>query len=543
MRCVRRGTDSFPQPLCTGDEEEAPPTPITADEKYAKRAGQELHAIPSMCDSGTMDPTSADTRTMALLLGAGFLTRFYGLNWPPQVVFDEVHFGKFISGYITGRYFFDIHPPLGKLLIAAVAWWSGYDGTQPFETIGEHYHPHVDIFMLRALPATFGAALPPLMYALARELGCSRTAATLVGGLVLLDGAMLVESRLLLTDSSLFFWDSLQLLTALRASAAPRGTAAFHAQLALTGLAIGAAVSTKWTALANMGVVGLDSIHSLLKTMHASVHRLHDWSPPSSPPPLTSPPQQRVATNSPTATNDPNMATNDLEAHSPEAIRGRRSPELIRDGSGLVAVAWANGRGGGCSRVPEVLHRRVLQATPPRLGALMVALQPVASEFGARFVWLLLLPAAVYLTCMALHIKLLPYVGRGDNFHDRHFRCRLLLLPRAGAGTAAETPSLLAVPPPGCVAVGCDACAEVTPLSLWQAIISLNKLMFTANANIKRSHAFGSGWRMWPLASKPVFYWTLNTPHFSRLRWCRIYMAANPLVWYVGLFLMTSDDL
>jgi dolichyl-phosphate-mannose--protein O-mannosyl transferase len=67
--------------------------------------------------------------------------------------------------------------------------------------------------------------------------------------------------------------------------------------------------------------------------------------------------------------------------------------------------------------------------------------------------------------------------------------------------------------------------------------------MFTANANIKKSHAFGSGWRMWPLASKPVFYWTLNTPHFSRLRWCRIYMAANPLVWYVGLFLMTSDDL
>ena len=175
----------------------------------------------------------------------------------------------------------------------------------------------------------------------------------------------------------------------------------------------------------------------------------------------------------------------------------------------------------------------------------MVAMQPVASEFVARFVWLLLLPAAVYLTCMALHIKLLPYVGRGDNFHDRPFRCRLLLLPRAAAGAAAETQSLpaLAVPPPGCIAVGCDACAEVTPLSLWQAIVALNKRMFMANANIKKSHAFGSGWKMWPLASKPVFYWTLNTPHFSRLRFCRIYMAANPLVWYVGLFLMTSDDL
>ncbi len=32
------------------------------------------------------------------------------------MVFDEVHFGKFISGYIRGTYFFDIHPPAGKLL-------------------------------------------------------------------------------------------------------------------------------------------------------------------------------------------------------------------------------------------------------------------------------------------------------------------------------------------------------------------------------------------------------------------------------------------
>ena len=32
-----------------------------------------------------------------------------------QVVFDEYHFGKFVNGYITGEYFFDVHRPLGKL--------------------------------------------------------------------------------------------------------------------------------------------------------------------------------------------------------------------------------------------------------------------------------------------------------------------------------------------------------------------------------------------------------------------------------------------
>ena len=39
------------------------------------------------------------------------------LAYPRQVVWDEHHFGKFVNGYLSGAYFFDIHPPLGKLLL------------------------------------------------------------------------------------------------------------------------------------------------------------------------------------------------------------------------------------------------------------------------------------------------------------------------------------------------------------------------------------------------------------------------------------------
>ncbi len=41
-------------------------------------------------------------------------TRYWRLDKPPAVVFDEHHFGRFTNQYWKGEYFFDIHPPLGK---------------------------------------------------------------------------------------------------------------------------------------------------------------------------------------------------------------------------------------------------------------------------------------------------------------------------------------------------------------------------------------------------------------------------------------------
>mmetsp|Transcript_27266 Transcript_27266/g.81193 ORF Transcript_27266/g.81193 Transcript_27266/m.81193 type:complete len:352 (+) Transcript_27266:1-1056(+) len=152
-------------------------------------------------------------------------------------------------------------------------------------------------------------------------------------------------------------------------------------------------------------------------------------------------------------------------------------------------------------------------------------------EAMARLVWLLLLPATIYLGSMALHLKLLPFAGRGDSFHPKPFRCRLGLAPRRDPDTGAVLGP--ATPQADCIAAGCAACRGQFPLSLPAAISSLNARMLSANAGIKKQHTFSSGWAHWPFGSQPVFYWSSTKCYADH--YCRIYMAANPLVWGVGL--------
>ena len=200
----------------------------------------------------------------------GLFTRFALLGYPRQVVFDEYHFGKFVNGYLRGEFFFDIHPPLGRLLLALSAYLGGYDGSQPWAKIGEEIGSDVPIAWLRAPSALQGAALLPLLFATGRAAGLSVPAALLAPLCVLFDICFLVESRLVLTDATLLLGLCLQLYGSFSSDAFPALSRGWLKSTAIAGIGITLAVCTKWTGTSAVAVAGLHSLLSLTRTFTGS---------------------------------------------------------------------------------------------------------------------------------------------------------------------------------------------------------------------------------------------------------------------------------
>ncbi|GAA5997777.1 dolichyl-phosphate-mannose-protein mannosyltransferase [Rhodotorula paludigena] len=156
-------------------------------------------------DSPWLGKTDYAFLAVVFLLAAA--VRFYRIDSPAAVVFDEVHFGKFASYYLRREYFFDVHPPLAKLLLAFQGWLVGYDGHYEFENIGESYITNkVPYVALRSLPALLGSAVPAVIFAIMRESGYPRIVALFSAFLVLFDNAHIAQTRLILLDAPLILF-------------------------------------------------------------------------------------------------------------------------------------------------------------------------------------------------------------------------------------------------------------------------------------------------------------------------------------------------
>lgn len=184
-----------------------------------------------------------------ILVTLGVLARFLFIWYPAEVVFDEVHFGKFVSAYFDGKYYFDIHPPLGKLLIAGFAKFFGFRAGFDFDKIGEGYGD-IPYVALRFLPNLFGALVPLTVFLWLGAMGISRMAAGFAAFLLLFDNAMLVQSHFILVDSMLLFFGFLGLWLFWRA----RKRGYRLGEVFVAGVVLALSFSVKWTGLAFFGL-------------------------------------------------------------------------------------------------------------------------------------------------------------------------------------------------------------------------------------------------------------------------------------------------
>ncbi len=200
-----------------------------------------------------------------LLVLLSGITHFIYFGYPNSVVFDEVHFGNFASAYTTGNYFFDIHPPLGKLLISAAGAIGGYpaDSTN-YATIGNVFGDPRYMWY-RILPMLAGFALPLVIFFLCLELGISVRFSFLAGLLIILENSLLVQSRFILLDSLLLlFGFSAWLFYAfsLKSANTRRGLWLIIISALLATLSY----SVKWTGISFLAVILVVELFRVIKS-------------------------------------------------------------------------------------------------------------------------------------------------------------------------------------------------------------------------------------------------------------------------------------
>jgi dolichyl-phosphate-mannose-protein mannosyltransferase len=131
-------------------------------------------------------------------------THFIYFGFPAAVVFDEVYFAAFVGDYSSGSYYFDIHPPLGKLLVHFFGELMGTTYGVDVSAIGNSLP--WGIVLLRLLPTIAGFLLPLVIYYICRYLNFSKLTSFTAGMLIILENSLLVQSRFLLLDSTMLLF-------------------------------------------------------------------------------------------------------------------------------------------------------------------------------------------------------------------------------------------------------------------------------------------------------------------------------------------------
>uniref|UniRef100_A0A8C4N8Q2 ArnT-like N-terminal domain-containing protein n=1 Tax=Eptatretus burgeri TaxID=7764 RepID=A0A8C4N8Q2_EPTBU len=169
------------------------------------------------------------------------------------------------------------------MLLALGAYLGGFDGKFKWERIGTEYTSNVPVWHMRVIPAVAGSLVIPLAYLILLELGYSHMTACLAAVLLLLDNALLTQSRFMLMESMLICFSFLAIVAFLKFRNTQKTrpfSRAWWAWLLLCGMAMSAAVGIKYVGLftcfllmifgatETWGIIGDRSLSNLRITCH-----------------------------------------------------------------------------------------------------------------------------------------------------------------------------------------------------------------------------------------------------------------------------------
>ena len=200
---------------------------------------------------------------LTIVLGTAGL-RLYKLELGEQVCWDEAHFGKMAGWYLNRTLFFDVHPPLGKLLIAGMGYVTGYNGSFTFDKPGMSFAGH-NVMGMRYGSALLGSAIVPTGFLTVWEMTGSGSAAALGSMILLFDTGLANLSRFILLDQPMLLSMAVSFycLVKFRKLENEAFSRSWWFWLAMLGVALWATISVKFVGLFIVLYVGAFTVFDL----------------------------------------------------------------------------------------------------------------------------------------------------------------------------------------------------------------------------------------------------------------------------------------
>ncbi|EGW35601.1 uncharacterized protein SPAPADRAFT_131790 [Spathaspora passalidarum NRRL Y-27907] len=215
-----------------------------------------------------------------ILTALSAFVRLYRIEVANKVVWDEAHFGKFGSHYLKHEFYFDVHPPLGKLLVGLSGYLAGYDGSFDFESSVD-YPEDMNYVLMRIFNCVFGIVCTPLAYKTAVLLGYNQLTCWFISLSVIFEMLSLTLSKFILLDSILLFFTVFAYFALIHVHNLRTSDQLLTFQgikwLSITGFAIGCVCSTKWVGLFMTALVGLYTILDLIIKFYQTISKQLPW--------------------------------------------------------------------------------------------------------------------------------------------------------------------------------------------------------------------------------------------------------------------------